>query len=536
MKRFFSLLSTQKSNNLVLKSVFLTTLVIASDAHSGLFSSSAQSNCESLKKITVPGFDVEISSAVYIDDPDKIPSSGKEAHGEDQLNNQMFTPYCNLKGYFEKRIGVDDKPYAIGFGLALPDNWNGRFLFQGGGALNGLIREPLGARAAGDTPALFQGFAVASTDSGHQSESIFNTDFFADQQSLLNFYSQAIVKTTQLTRDIVHQFYKDKPQHSYFVGCSTGGREAMTMSQRYPLLFDGIIAGAPARQTNYSEIADLWSAKALRSTVTGNEPPFSHRQQQLIVNTLLEQCDDKDGLKDGMIFNQSACHFEPSSLQCDNSNQGGECLTEQQVNALDKAFAGPRLASGENIYPGFFYDTGINASAKTGIPGLLEAIAGPLGRARMGQPFDLTREIAHAEKFPLAPGNATLTNLSSFAAAGHKLMFFHGVSDPWFSAKDTIGYYNDMVKDNGGMKSVKNWSHLYLVPGMGHCQGGTQALDEFNMLEALVDWVEEDRAPSQITATGKALPGRSRPLCAYPSHAQYKGTGDSENASSFECR
>jgi len=116
------------------------------------------------------------------------------------------------------------------------------------------------------------------------------------------------------------------------------------------------------------------------------------------------------------------------------------------------------------------------------------------------------------------------------------LMFFHGVSDPWFSALDTIDYYERMTKANGGPEQVMNWSRLYLAPGMGHCGGGPVALDTFDMLTALVDWVEKGTAPASVTATGRALPGRSRPLCAYPQHTHYKGTGDTQDAKNFECR
>ncbi|WP_317928627.1 DUF6351 family protein [Halioxenophilus sp. WMMB6] len=515
--------------------VLLVTLNFSGQATSGvLFKSSIESMAERCQSIaTLMPDDVDITSAMYVEAVKELPI-GADDRPLGSSATDSFTPYCSVRGYFEKRVGADKKPYAIGFGLALPDNWNGRFLFQGGGALNGLIREPLGALAAGDQPALFRGFAVVSTDSGHQSDSVFNTDFFSDQQALLNFYSQAVAKVTQLTRKVVAQFYGQQPGHSYFVGCSTGGREAMTMSQRYPQLFDGIIAGAPARRTNYSEVADLWAAKRLRAIMSeGQSAPFSQAQQQLIVDTLLQQCDANDGLRDDMIFAPEGCGFNPSILQCMDSETGDSCLSAEQVSALTEAFNGPRLANGDNVYPGFFFDTGI--SANKGIPGLLQGVAGPLGRARMSQPFDLVREIELAENFPLAPGNANLTQLSSFAARGSKLMFFHGLSDPWFSAKDTLSYYQSLVQGDD-LDGLRDWSRLYLVPGMGHCGGGEQTLDKFDMLSALVQWVEEGRVPASVEASGESFPGRTRPLCAYPQFAYYSGSGNPQSASSFKCR
>jgi len=230
------------------------------------------------------------------------------------------------------------------------------------------------------------------------------------------------------------------------------------------------------------------------------------------------------------------CDFDPAVLQCRAGPQGDDCLTPTQINALKRAFGGPKLANGENVYPGFFYDTGINARGERAIPGLLKGVAGPLGKARMNQPFDMERELAIAGDFPLAPGNSTLKNLSTFAATGRKLMFFHGVSDPWFSARDTLGYYTDMAERNGGLNKVRDWAHFYFVPGMGHCRGGEKALDHFDMLSALVDWVEEGKKPESVPATSSTTPDISRPLCPYPEVSSYRGQGDQRKLDSFECR
>ncbi|WP_404655642.1 tannase/feruloyl esterase family alpha/beta hydrolase [Bradyrhizobium sp. USDA 336] len=128
------------------------------------------------------------------------------------------------------------------------------------------------------------------------------------------------------------------------------------------------------------------------------------------------------------------------------------------------------------------------------------------------------------------------TNLSSYFGHGGKLLFYHGVSDPWFSANDTVTYYERMAADSGGMELVREkWSRAFLVPGMGHCSSGA-ALDRFDLLTAVVNWVEDGKAPDAVVATGPAFPGRSRPLCAYPQHARYKGQGDPESAASFECK
>ena len=160
---------------------------------------------------------------------------------------------CRVEGVIDRRVGVGDKPYGIDFALALPDEWNGRFLFQGGGGLNGSVRPPLGAEAAGDTPALAHGFAVVSTDTGHQG-AVFDSSFYADQEAALNFLYAANGRVVPVAKALIDAFYGRPAEHSYFVGCSTGGREAMMMSQRYPTFFDGIVAGAPAMRTSYSNL------------------------------------------------------------------------------------------------------------------------------------------------------------------------------------------------------------------------------------------------------------------------------------------
>jgi len=142
-------------------------------------------------------------------------------------------------------------------------------------------------------------------------------------------------------------------------------------------------------------------------------------------------------------------------------------------------------------------------------------------------------EEALADVQPLT--DSMSTNLTTFSGHGGKLILYHGDSDPWFSPLDTFEYYKDVAAANGGFDAVSKWSQLYFVPGMGHCGGG-QALDQFDLLGAMVKWVERGTAPTSVTATGNAFPRRSRPLCPYPKHAQYKGQGDTEDTHNFECR
>ena len=453
---------------------------------------------------------------------------------------ESFPPHCHIEGVLDQRTGYDNKSYAISFAINLPDKWNGRFLFQGGGGLNGSLNPPLGTAAAGDSPALSRGFAVASTDSGHKGQGPFDAGFVDDQEALLNFYQFANARVTVVAKQIVADYYGRQAGHSYFVGCSTGGREGMIMSQRFPYYYDGIVVGSPAMRTGFSNLALKWISVSLNQVApkdADGKPDrrraFSDKQKQLIVNTLLKTCDANDGVSDGMIFDSPGCRFDPAVLTC-KAQQNDSCLSQAQVQALHKAFAGPKDSLGRQVYPGFLYDTGIDAQGF--IPGLLAGGTSPVDAAGgVAMQQDIDAEAAAASEQLAAFGDSTWTNLNSFSGHGGKLIFYHGNSDPWFSALDTIGYYEKMSAANGGMDQVSNWSRAFLVPGMGHCSGG-QALDHFDMLTAIVDWVEQGKAPEAVTATGKAFPGRSRPLCPYPEFAHYKGSGNTQDAANFECR
>jgi feruloyl esterase len=317
----------------------------------------------------------------------------------------------------------------------------------------------------------------------------------------------------------------------------------MMMSQRHPDYFDGIVAGAPAMRTGHSNLAMRWARIAFNRAAPRDaqgQPKgpkaLADADRRLIVDGLLQACDALDGAQDGMIFATRACRFDPAALQCPGPKAEG-CLTAQQVEAVRTALAGPKASHGNAVYPAYPYDTGIDANGPSAIPGFLMSAPGPVGGADVATTMDVDAQ-ARAVATPIAAvgDTADWTNLSSFAGNGGKLIFYHGMSDPWFSANDTTQYYERVVADNGGSDAVHGWSRLFLVPGMGHCQGGSAALDRFDLLSAIVAWTEEGKAPESVIATGRAFPARGRPLCPYPRHAHYVGQGDSESASSYECR
>lgn len=274
----------------------------------------AVAKCEAMKDATLPGSDLKIAAAKYVDE-------GAPAH-------------CLVSGSFEHRTGADGKPYAIGFSIALPDAWEGRFLVQGGGGLNGVVRPPVGDVAAGSNPALARGFSVISHDSGHAGEP-WDGSFKADQIATLNFAGWSVEKVTAVGKALVATYYGRPANRSYFAGCSTGGREGLASAQRFPLLFDGIISGAPAMRTsrsNMSLAAKTVAMNKISPTGADGTPDragaFTDADRDLIVAGILKACDGLDGVEDGMIANTKACTFDAKTLAC-----GGEktnaCLTPQ---------------------------------------------------------------------------------------------------------------------------------------------------------------------------------------------------------------
>ncbi len=495
-----------------------------------------QEACLALKKYWSANLNLQITATAFYQDSKVQPGPWG--------STLTLPPHCHVEGELDKRIGTNGQSYALGFAINLPNNWNGRFLFQAGSGLNGILNEPVGNQATGNKSALQKGFAVVSTDSGHQAKSPFDNSFMADQEAALNFFFLANMRVTTATKSIVESYYHKNINKSYFVGCSTGGREGMIMAQRFPYLYDGIVSGAPAIRTGLSNLALRWMKVQMNQVAAKDESGlpvmgsiFSKKEQKLIVAGLAEECDGLDGLEDELIFNTAACQFDLTSVACNNNNTSS-CVAPEKITALQKALAGPIDSRGFQLYSPFLLDTGIDDSGEGMIPGILTDGAGspvpPSADKMIYQ--DVDAEFVIATATDNAIGDTMSLKLSSFSGHGGKQIFYHGVSDPWFSAADTLNYYNNMAQKNGGIENTKSFSRLFLLPGMGHCGGGEKTLDSFDMLTPIVNWVEHQQAPNKIIATGRSMPNVSRPLCPYPQYPHYNGDGDKNSAMNFSCR
>ncbi|MDE1168529.1 MAG: tannase/feruloyl esterase family alpha/beta hydrolase [Pseudomonas sp.] len=484
--------------------------------------------------------------------------------------------HCLVRGELQAREGVPaaggPAHYGIHFELRMPLQWARRLYYEGGGGSNGVVAEAVGhvpslKNGPGYVPALYRGFAVVTSDSGHSAAQ--NPGFGTDPQARVDYGYASIGKVTAVARSLIKAFYTQDPRWSYFAGCSKGGQEALQAMQRYGNLFDGIVAGAPGYRLPRAALAEAWDSQTLAALAPKDangqaqlDKAFSDNDLALVANAVIKQCAGDDGTADSLIVAPQRCSFDPASLQCTGGNASA-CLSGAQVEGLKRIFAGPKDAAGKPLYNHWLYDSGIASAGwrawklgSAGKPALnLTLGGGSLNHVFMTPPpaqFDILTApmasiasgiAARTAQYPQSALDfmeAASTELSAFHARKGKLILYHGVSDPVFSAQDTIDYYQRLQQRYGA--GTHDFARLFLVPGMNHCGGGDYALDTFDTLDPIIDWVEHQKAPKSLTASagpsaGQHLkPGLTRPLCPFPSAAQYRGQGDPDQASSFDCR
>ncbi|WP_024871941.1 tannase/feruloyl esterase family alpha/beta hydrolase [Tolumonas lignilytica] len=468
--------------------------------------------------------------------------------------------HCLVRGMIGAHTGPDGKEYGIRFELRMPDNWQGRFMFQGGGGLDGFLGQAIGSvpsHGSTATPSLVRGYAVVSMDGGHEGR---DASFAVDQQARLDYAYAAIGKVTQQAKYLVDSYYAAPIRYSYFMGCSNGGREAMLAAQRYPTEFNGVVVGNPGFHLSWAAIGEAWDTQKLLAVAPKDaqgRPVLSQALTQsdltLVSQAVLNACDDKDGLKDGIINNYPACHFDPVVLQC-QSDQTANCLSAEKIKALKLVFGGAKDSAGNALYSGWPYDSGVNApgwrmwklgsSTDATKPNALNIILGtdslfhyymtPAQSVADMTKFDFDRDPAKTNEMG-ALNDAIATEMSTYVARGGKMVIFQGLSDPVFSASDIQKWYETTTANTskGDINQQRDWSRLFMVPGMNHCGDGP-ALDNFDPLTAIQAWVEINKAPASLPATGKAFPGKHQPICAYPQTAHYTG-GDVNKLSSYRC-
>ena len=407
--------------------------------------------------------------------------------------------------------------------------WNHKLQASGNGGLGGAIAYP--ALAA----SVKAGYVAVGTDTGHVGG---NADFVAGHpEKLVDFGYRAIHEMTVAAKTVAAAHYDARPTRAYFNSCSTGGRQALVEAQRYPDDFDGIVAGDPSWDQMRLYAARVWLNTYVNRTPAAVIPPTKY---SMIHDAVLAKCDPVDGVKDGVIENPATCGFDFSTLTC-RAEDRADCLTKDQVetaNAMTHPIRDPK--SGAVLHPGRYY------------PGSELGWGGVAGPSPSGESHEGMRKIVftpdwdyHTIKVPEDVERAVKADkgllfggdpdLSRFFKRGGKLLMYHGWADPLVSPDTSVMMYK-RINDKVGSASANSLA-LFMVPGMGHCQGGP-GTDVFDKVAALDRWVETGTKPQAIEAahvTGGGV-DRTRPLCAYPTTAHYTGTGSTDDARNFRCQ
>lgn len=496
-----------------------------------------------------------------------------------RVAEQDIAAHCRVTGRMHERVSlIDGQTYAIGFEMRMPRDWNGRYYYQGNGGTDGSVSNAVGGTAAGTSNALHKGFAVISSDAGHNASQ--NPMFGIDPQARIDYGYGAVQKLTPMAKALIAAAYGKGPDRSYIGGGSNGGRHAMVAAARLPEQYDGILASAPGFNLPLAAAAQLYTAQQFRKVATDEtdlSTGFTQAERNTVASAILARCDSLDGLADGLVNDIEACRTAFNLIRDVPSCAGardGTCLTPGQKSAIDAMYFGPINSRGVQLYTTQPYDPGLAA------PGWASwKFQSSVGAARdpvaVGIIFQVppnptiisdTRAFAFNYNFDvdfprlfatdgtytesamsfMTPPNPT--KLETLRDRGAKMIVVHGASDGVFSIDDTQKWYEALDRENDG--KADRFVRFFRVPGMNHVTGGP-ATDQFDALQALVNWVEQGQAPDKIVAQARGIgnpagvnaalpanwsPDRTRPLCPHPLVARYNGSGDPERAENFSCK
>jgi hypothetical protein len=469
--------------------------------------------------------------------------------------------YCRFKGTIAPQIN---------FELRLPVEWNGKFLMQGCGGMCGWLN--MGATE----DSLEKRYAVVNTDMGHADPPAVAIWAYDNRPAELDFAYRSTWTTAVVSKRIAEAFYGSAPKHSYFNGCSTGGRQGMIAAQRFPELFDGIISGAPVlNQTGTGLLHLLWSARA--NVGADGQPILSTAKLKRVHEAVIGACDRMDGVADGVIPDPRACRFQVETLACGSTGATADaatdaCLNPAELGALRKLYDGASNSTGRLAWAGggglprgseyTWSPVYVNEAGKHGLiiasPSLIQQLVQykafyiDPGPSMTLMDFDFERDVprlALTEAFY----NAQNPDLRRFKARGGKLLAYHGWDDTEVTPGYSVDYYETATRTMGGPEATREFYRLFMVPGMGHCRRGNGA-DAIDYLDALERWVEKGEAPDRLIAH-KLVKAQSylglprpryplkpeeyqwrRPVFPYPDVAVYRGKGDAADPANWTPR
>ena len=407
-------------------------------------------------------------------------------------------------------------------------DWNGKYQAVGNGGWAGSISYDAMARA------LAQGYATSSTDTGHSGGG--GSFAFGHPEKVIDYAYRSEHEMVAKSKAIIRAFYGQAPRLSYWNSCSSGGKQGLKEAQRFPADFDGIIAGSPAINWTGRAAHAVWTAQAVHRDQASYIPPEKY---QVIHNAVLDACDARDGVKDGVLEDPTRCSFDPKILECKDGDAAA-CLTGPQVEAVRKIYStviNPRTK--QEIFPGLEPGSELAWNVLAG-PQLFGTANDYFKYVVFKNPswdyrtFNFDQDMDFTQKVDDGTINALDPNLKPFFQHGGKLIQYHGWSDWQIAPLSSVHYYESVVSTLG-RANVQDSYRLFMVPGMGHCGGG-EGPNRFDMLGALEDWVEHGKAPARIVASRTIdTKERSRPLCPYPQVATYKGPGSTDDAANFTC-
>lgn len=481
----------------------------AAPASGPLLLSDAGQRCQALAGARIAG--VRITGSEFIGDGIAFPVSGTSR----RIVGEALPAHCRINGVVGAAEGGSAAQRSA-FELRAPSRWNAGWVFQGrDDDDDGTVAEAVGRNSGAGglyDNALARGYAVWSgAPQGDASAG----------RPPAGLSATSLQAAAQAAKVLIEAYYGRAPQHGYFVGCGGGARDGLMLAQRAPAAFDGIVAVAPALREADAARARRWAQQqflsvAPRARKRPHELPraFSSDELFTVAQGILKSCDALDGAADGFVMDMAACRFDPALLQCKRRGEK-ECLSAAKVKALRAAMAGPRGADGGPLYAAWPWDPGV---------------AGPGWRAWMldsAAPAVSDTARVDADAVFDAP-------LDAFRQHHGKLLLVHGAADPVSSAWVTVAF-QERLDVARRAQADGEFARTFIVPGMNHCAGGP-ATDRFDALSALVEWVEQGKAPDRIEARGSAvLHDETRPLCPWPKVARYRGAGRLNESASYEC-
>jgi feruloyl esterase len=469
------------------------------------------------------GSEVKIESATLVSETAQVPE------------------HCDVRGAI--------RPEAK-FAVKLPTNWNSRFYMVGGGGYAGQLS--LGPMNMG----LQKGYATATTDTGHDAAKE-PLGTFAERRpdnpnadrKKLDYAYLAVHNTAALAKQIIKNYYGSNAKYSYWVGCSTGGRQGLMEAQRYPEDFDGYLIGAPVLKQSHEGMRGIWNAQAVSTGTSA----IAYDKLSLLAEAVYKKCDDVDGLKDGLIADPRQCRFDPLKdlPKCEGDVEGKNCFTTAQLEGLRKVYGGVRNSKGVLLYPGQPLGAEIAVNGRSGWRGSIGGDGGlglifgetfmrflafepQRGKAWSWKQFDFDTDPPQMAAFSQVI-DATNPDLTKLKKRGGKIIHYHGWADALVNPQMSVDYYESVMKKMGA-RQTKEFYRLYMIPGMFHCAGGV-GCDRADWFTPLVEWVEKGVAPGAIQSSRleKGETVRTRPQCVYPEVARYNSQGDINKAENFTC-